>query len=513
MRLTELFVIEEARREPARNIRYAPADIINRYANRDDVFVHFSNTPKLGINPKSRYNTPMGLYSYPVKYVANAISQGDRTLHKRVPFMSEAEYVTIFRETGDISNLCEYHHAKDLMERFELLVEEILEQKGFSEFQIETELQGMKSFGTYRSRVSNIEGGEFWGQMYYIIEQHFNSSTSSWARMFQKMDVDCVVDFCGAGIIHPSEPFQAIHFNPQQTIEVIEMMENKSATGAKTISVDQYIVDDLLDDQNRVKVDYPPYEYIWDLEGYLIGEKNGITGESFIYAFIPQRVEDAIRRIISEYPQYVQKHAAMFEMDEEDFLRKFPSLIVEEIDGGGNTVRRTSGINSKHSMLSDEAQAHIKMMSTLFLTLLKSVIQQLYTSILVDIYDTEMPVSIRLRIKTADNESINILLDKGDLSSVEVESHTTLVEKSNDKFNEIEGYIDFHIPQEVLFKKIEQNSGVQEDIFVTDIRVESVGYSDISLNMFSILETISGRMDEEDAIVERATSFLNLNNI
>ena len=512
MRLKEIFTIEEARREPARNIRYTPADIINRYANRDDVFVHFSNTPKLGMNPKSHYNTPMGLYSYPVKYVADAISRGERTLHKRVPFMSEAEYVTIFRETGDISNLCDFNHAKDLMERFELLVRDFLEQKGtMIDSVIDHELDRMKRFAKKQARVSDIKGGELWGQMYYILNEFFSSSTSSWARMFQKMDVDCVVDVCGAGIIHPSEPVQAIHFRPQQTIEVIEMMENKSA-GAKNISFDQFIVDELLDKQNRVNVEYNPYEYFWDLEGYLIGDK-GVTGGFFIYAFIPEQAEDVIRRIISEYPQYVQKHAAMFEMDEEEFLREFPSIIVEVMEGE---------INTDFYLFSKEAKSHIKMMSTLFLRLLKSVIQQLYTSILVDIYDTEMPKSIRLRIKTADkynfpenaaNESINILLDKGYLSSVEVESHTKLVERSNDEFNEIDGYIDFYVPQEVIFEKIEEKSDIQGDIFVTDITVESVAYSDTNLDMVSILDTISRRMDLNDAIVERATSFLNLSGL
>ena len=36
-------------------------DALRPYADQDDVFVSFSDIPKLGINPRTEYNTPAGI--------------------------------------------------------------------------------------------------------------------------------------------------------------------------------------------------------------------------------------------------------------------------------------------------------------------------------------------------------------------------------------------------------------------------------------------------------------------
>ena len=62
--------IEEATRASKEGITLPSAtEILEGYISDSDVpkyFMQFSDTNKLGINPKSKYNTPLGIYSYPI---------------------------------------------------------------------------------------------------------------------------------------------------------------------------------------------------------------------------------------------------------------------------------------------------------------------------------------------------------------------------------------------------------------------------------------------------------------
>ena len=78
--------ISEARRNPDQNPKipvvnqlkkifkdnyeyyYDPRDVVREY--HDDLyFVSMTKVDKLGINPTSKYNTPLGIYAYPLSYV------------------------------------------------------------------------------------------------------------------------------------------------------------------------------------------------------------------------------------------------------------------------------------------------------------------------------------------------------------------------------------------------------------------------------------------------------------
>lgn len=68
---------------------------LSRYKDRDDVFVSFRSLPKLGINPQSGWDTPIGIYGYPLRAFWDAIE------HNSIPFAGDAEYVIVFQTTGN----------------------------------------------------------------------------------------------------------------------------------------------------------------------------------------------------------------------------------------------------------------------------------------------------------------------------------------------------------------------------------------------------------------------------
>ena len=67
MRLHELV---EARKNPEANPKISINQAVAQAKDQPNTFISFTEIDKLGINPKSKHETPIGIYAYPIKYVA-----------------------------------------------------------------------------------------------------------------------------------------------------------------------------------------------------------------------------------------------------------------------------------------------------------------------------------------------------------------------------------------------------------------------------------------------------------
>lgn len=68
--------------------------LLQRFLGDPSVFVHFSDINKLGVNPSSDFNTPIGIYAYPVSYVLSPSNNSDPF---DVPFAGSRKYAHVFR--------------------------------------------------------------------------------------------------------------------------------------------------------------------------------------------------------------------------------------------------------------------------------------------------------------------------------------------------------------------------------------------------------------------------------
>ena len=109
--------IDEARRNPELNPKISIYDILEKYHTDENVYITYvqdvgskstsisgkaKGIPKnaegfkLGINPKSTFNTPNGIYTYPLKEAWRSYSnRKDRILD--VPFAGENPFIYIFK--------------------------------------------------------------------------------------------------------------------------------------------------------------------------------------------------------------------------------------------------------------------------------------------------------------------------------------------------------------------------------------------------------------------------------
>jgi hypothetical protein len=222
MRIRDLL---EARRNPHLNPRVDPIDTFSMYANKPNMFVTFTQLPKVGINPQSNYNTPIGVYSYPLKYVLERAYQKG-TLFGAAPFASDAKYVHLFQQTSrnifDVSTYGKSQYETDV-------------RKLYNYFNHDMDVINFAT-GTQRRHMEMAEemgsfsyGRRMWYLIYDLIGRYKSGgriTIEATRLLFRVLGYDAVYDLDGKGVIHTNEPTQAVHFNTQ-TIRVVESFSNK----------------------------------------------------------------------------------------------------------------------------------------------------------------------------------------------------------------------------------------------------------------------------------------------
>jgi hypothetical protein len=72
--------------------------ILKQYANDPDIYISFTRIDKIGINPGSKFNTPNGVYCYPLKEYFDK-HKTESPLSDIFPFASSAPYVNIIKKS------------------------------------------------------------------------------------------------------------------------------------------------------------------------------------------------------------------------------------------------------------------------------------------------------------------------------------------------------------------------------------------------------------------------------
>lgn len=219
-------IITEKRKNPKTSINKQLADIYNNAdileaTNQPNCFVSFTEIDKLGINPKSTYNTPLGIYSYPASYIMDRI--GGNNPMDNLPFAGNQPFANVFKANGNIVDLKHMQNSQ-AVDYYRLIAKLWAEHSGQSwKESVDMIEMIIKDSETY-SNFSEYVGGRFWyvtREIAHHLARKYNSPTKNthnpsvpvaWNKLFRDIGIDGCVDF-GVGIIHTSEPTQAVFFS------------------------------------------------------------------------------------------------------------------------------------------------------------------------------------------------------------------------------------------------------------------------------------------------------------
>ncbi len=220
MRLTE-YLILEARKNPNLNPKVETIDQLRNIAKQHpDAFVTFTQINKLGTNPRSEYNTPIGIYAYPISFILKqAKEESDRL---RSVFGSHQPYVQVFTvdPNANIWTLSDY--------KIDLSIKQML-------------IKSLHSYGyNYNMLAKQYDNDrQLWYSMYKAIDPNFDPENEEQSnigtitrKVLRKAGIDGVIDY-GQSIIHENEPTQAVFFNIRQ-LKHLATLNNKLQQNAKT---------------------------------------------------------------------------------------------------------------------------------------------------------------------------------------------------------------------------------------------------------------------------------------
>ena len=299
MRLDNLFegqrIVLEKRRNAPNNPKTSLLGELRKYAGRKDIFVSFTDDvgvvshnkssqtekdtyhhshgvrssshnhnlrgSKLGINPRSSFETPLGIYTYPVDYILSRKGQAE--------FGGNRPYVYVVQSRGKLLDLDNYTEAdlaadiKKLDASFHmvsaaresakintpgciiwnltrLMAKEEADEYNWS-FDDDEEEQPIEP---YRDDYSDDDEGEDeYEQALEAYEEEMREWSDAhesrepkerrkpmiaWMSMLsRRLGYEGAVDYNGGGIIHENEPTQAVFFG-RQAFKELEVIHNRS---------------------------------------------------------------------------------------------------------------------------------------------------------------------------------------------------------------------------------------------------------------------------------------------
>jgi len=268
------FNFNEARRNPEQNPHISAWDYVDKYKDDKDVYISFTEIDKIGINPKSKFNTPVGIYTYPLReFVKNYtpfmnLSKGfesseskniyTKSVGSYAPFAGSAKYISFIR-VKDKSHFIEdmyKDYGSDKYDRDIKILEKKYKEIMFKEYKTEKAIRHIRKY--FDVQIFDNEK-ELWLEfidyslkeakeknpsvsMWNItrllsdfLSADSKQSSTKWNLILSKdLGYSGFADKSGKGYIHPSEPMQAVFFNTR-AFEVITRVDNVPAK--KTINI------------------------------------------------------------------------------------------------------------------------------------------------------------------------------------------------------------------------------------------------------------------------------------
>ena len=225
MKILDLY---EVRRNPDKNPKVSINQLIidrvdsttDKIAGVINLFASFTSVDKLGINPRSPYNTPLGIYAYPAEYVVDVV--GSNKEMTELPFAGGAPFVNLFNAAGNIVNVATMSAAeRDAL--YDKIYEYWQRKSGLSQDAATAQIDKIVDNASHNATFTDHPGGELWYVTMMVATdllapKYGQRPAILWNKLFREMGVDGVIDFDtytgqGIGVIHTSEPSQAVFFS------------------------------------------------------------------------------------------------------------------------------------------------------------------------------------------------------------------------------------------------------------------------------------------------------------
>jgi len=200
-----LVIFEE--RNPKGDYRHWTKQI-EKYKDDPNIYISFTVIPKLGINPLTNFNTPAGVYAYPLKEMWDKFDDPEFNT-----FADKRPYIQVLRGNPSVKHIDDLskYDSKDFDDDMDIL------RKKYGNNKISRLVADARDYSYFKT-----PGGIFW----YVTRSLGNKDSKKWYSILKKdLGYGYIADKEGLGMIHEAEPTQAF-FLDNKAYEHIDMLKN-----------------------------------------------------------------------------------------------------------------------------------------------------------------------------------------------------------------------------------------------------------------------------------------------
>ena len=187
---------------------------LEEYKDDPDIYISFTEQPKIGINPMTKFNTPAGIYTYPIKEMWEQFNDSNFNT-----FADNRPYIQVLRADSSVK------HIEDLDKytEDELKYDMTILTKIYGEELVSAAYDDAKKYAEHK-----IPAGYMW----YITMKFGGAIKGSdhdakgWFKVLSKdLGYGYIADKSGLGIIHGAELRQCV-FMQNEAYTQIDMIQN-----------------------------------------------------------------------------------------------------------------------------------------------------------------------------------------------------------------------------------------------------------------------------------------------
>ena len=184
--LTEKIMIQN---QEFRDSLFALQYIQKTHPNPQNLVVTFTEIDKVGINPKSKYKTPLGIYFYTLNYVVQ--------MKMEVPFAGNQPYI----------NVCEFANPNKIIH----MTSDASNQKGLELLDVFPKEKINQATKKVEEKSSEYKILSNYSNFWFVTMHLANLNPTKWNAIFRECGIDGFVDH-GTGTIHQNEKTQGVVF-------------------------------------------------------------------------------------------------------------------------------------------------------------------------------------------------------------------------------------------------------------------------------------------------------------
>jgi hypothetical protein len=181
---------------------------LEKYKNNDNIFITFTSIAKVGINVNYSFQTPLGIYCYPLKWIWPLIK--NKGFAKGTKFGSDRKYLYVLNGNRSGKKLVDLQKYNS----FEYDLIKLKKMKYLSKYMSNESWIYFEKYDLKNIRKAYTSQGELlWGTTQQIAKYWINEQRGPfyWNYLLKKLGYLGFKD--KQSIIHPNEPIQAVFFS------------------------------------------------------------------------------------------------------------------------------------------------------------------------------------------------------------------------------------------------------------------------------------------------------------